>query len=638
MGVAALALALEFAGFNRLFGVVPRAAGVGHQQRHDHACQQRAQQHAAQRDGSEEKADNHRRQHGQHPRGNHFAQGRVGRDRHAAGGVGLGGALQQARNFAELTADFRHHLHRRPAHRTHGHGRGQHDHHAAQQHPDHHARFGDVHDDGLADRQFNRFLIGDEQRQRGQRRRTDGEALAGGRGGVADGVEVVGDLADFRGLMRHLGDAAGVVRNRARGINRHGHAGGGQHPHRRNGDAVLASGLVGHEDRRDDHQDRHRTAFHPHRQAGDDIGRRPGLGGGDDLGHRLGRGVVPGRPTDGDAGQVAGDDGGEQRPAIAEDHHRQQGQQQEHAGGAEFGNRQRPFRPLLSKRGHAVNTHQRGHQADARQRQRQGQQHRAAHAIAEVMSQLSSGGSRRQGDGRHHRSHIGFVDIRAHASDVADVVAHVVGDDARVARIVFGDAGLDLANQIGADVSGLGEDAAADPGEQRNGRSAHREAPDGGRRIGINGELGGQEEEQNTQAQQPEAGHGQAHHRAAVKGHQQRRARALFARRRGSANVGLGGRLHPDQTGQRRGQRAHQKRHAGAKAMLHGQQHRHHQGEDTDLGVLRPQIGHRAQVNLISDGPHEGVAGGLLDDPAIQHRGGSQTQQARHQRYHCHSH
>ncbi len=66
--------------------------------------------------------------------------------------------------------------------------------------------------------------------------------------------------------------------------------------------------------------------------------------------------------------------------------------------------------------------------------------------------------------------------------------------------------------------------------------------------------------------------------------------------------------------------------------MLHGQQHRHHQGEDANLGILRPQISHRAQMDLIGDRAHEQVASRLLDDPAIQHRGGGQTQQASHQR------
>ena len=47
--------------------------------------------------------------------------------------------------------------------------------------------------------------------------------------------------------------------------------------------------------------------------------------------------------------------------------------------------------------------------------------------------------------------------------------------DGRVAGIVLGDSGLDLADQVGADVGGLGEDAAAETREDRNQRGAEGE-------------------------------------------------------------------------------------------------------------------------------------------------------------------
>jgi hypothetical protein len=80
----------------------------------------------------------------------------------------------------------------------------------------------------------------------------------------------------------------------------------------------------------------------------------------------------------------------------------------------------------------------------------------------------------------HHRADdgadVGLEEVGAHAGHVADVVADVVGDGRGVARVVLGDAGLDLADQVGADVGGLGVDAAADAGEERDGRGAQREA------------------------------------------------------------------------------------------------------------------------------------------------------------------
>jgi hypothetical protein len=70
---------------------------------------------------------------------------------------------------------------------------------------------------------------------------------------------------------------------------------------------------------------------------------------------------------------------------------------------------------------------------------------------------------------------IGFEQVGRHAGAVADVVADVVGDRGRVARIILGNAGLDLADEVGADVSTLGEDAAAETGEDRDQRGAEAE-------------------------------------------------------------------------------------------------------------------------------------------------------------------
>ncbi len=60
---------------------------------------------------------------------------------------------------------------------------------------------------------------------------------------------------------------------------------------------------------------------------------------------------------------------------------------------------------------------------------------------------------------------IGFEQVGTHAGDVAHVVADVVRDGGRVARIVFRNPGFDLADEVGTDVGGFGVDAAADTGE-----------------------------------------------------------------------------------------------------------------------------------------------------------------------------
>ncbi len=74
--------------------------------------------------------------------------------------------------------------------------------------------------------------------------------------------------------------------------------------------------------------------------------------------------------------------------------------------------------------------------------------------------------------GGDDRDRVGLEQVGGHTGAVTDVVAHVVGDHGGVAGVVLGDAGLDLAHQVGADVSALGEDAAAETGEDGDQRAA----------------------------------------------------------------------------------------------------------------------------------------------------------------------
>ena len=70
------------------------------------------------------------------------------------------------------------------------------------------------------------------------------------------------------------------------------------------------------------------------------------------------------------------------------------------------------------------------------------------------------------------------------AGAVADVVADEVGDHGRVARIVFGNSGFDLADEIGANIGGLGVDAAAELGEEGDEAGTEGEADDPEWRFG----------------------------------------------------------------------------------------------------------------------------------------------------------
>ena len=82
---------------------------------------------------------------------------------------------------------------------------------------------------------------------------------------------------------------------------------------------------------------------------------------------------------------------------------------------------------------------------------------------------------RRQHHGGDDGHRIGLEQVGRHAGAIADVVADVVGDGRGIARIVLRNAGLDLADEIAADVGALGEDAAAETGEDRDQRGAEAE-------------------------------------------------------------------------------------------------------------------------------------------------------------------
>ena len=73
---------------------------------------------------------------------------------------------------------------------------------------------------------------------------------------------------------------------------------------------------------------------------------------------------------------------------------------------------------------------------------------------------------------RDDRDGISLEQIGRHARAVADIVADIVGDDSRVARVVLRDPGFDLADEVGADIGALGENTAAEAGKDRDQRGA----------------------------------------------------------------------------------------------------------------------------------------------------------------------
>ena len=139
---------------------------------------------------------------------------------------------------------------------------------------------------------------------------------------------------------------------------------------------------------------------------------------------------------------------------------------------------------------------------------------------------------------------VGLEQVGGHAGAVADVVAHVVGDGGRVAGVVLGDARLDLADQVGADVGGLGEDAAADPQEQGEQRATEPEADEDGRARVL------EDHDDDRGAEQAQADREHAGDAAGAERHLEGGGHGAVAGGRGGAHVAPHGQAHPDEAGE----------------------------------------------------------------------------------------
>ncbi len=87
------------------------------------------------------------------------------------------------------------------------------------------------------------------------------------------------------------------------------------------------------------------------------------------------------------------------------------------------------------------------------------------------------------GDAQNHRGDdrdfVAFENVGRHTGAVADVIADVIGNRGGVTRIVFGNAGFQLSDQVGPHVGRFGVNAAADSHEQGQQRAAEAEAQQG---------------------------------------------------------------------------------------------------------------------------------------------------------------
>ena len=209
-----------------------------------------------------------------------------------------------------------------------------------------------------------------------------------------------------------------------------------------------------------------------------------------------------------------------------------------------------------------------------------------------VISGTSCGDAAERQRDRDHgdpdRDDIGFEQVRGHSGAVADIVADVVGDHRRVARIVLGNPGFDLADQVGADVGGLGEDAAAETGEDRHQRCAERERGQSGHDRAVIGRVAagaGQIPEEARNREQRQSGHQHAGDGAGAEGGGEAFLEAA-AGGLGGADVGPHRNIHADEAGGARQDRTDQESDGREPAEKDEDQDRDDNADDGDRGIL----------------------------------------------------
>ncbi len=297
-----------------------------------------------------------------------------------------------------------------------------------------------------------------------------------------------------------------------------------------------------------DQQRRQRGGFHRHRETRDDVGAVAGDRG---LRHRLDRAIVGAGVVLGDPDDQAGDGEADQRApeqrhagelAVADLQHgahadhpvgdEPDGRDRQH-GGRDHALVHRPHDAAVGAEADEVGADDRGDDAGAADGQR------IDHQLGDQrrIGREEDRGQDHRGDGGHR---VGLEQVGGHAGAVADVVAHVVGDGGRVAGVIFRNAGFDLADHVAADVRTLGEDAAAETGEDRDQRGAEaqrHQRVDHRRGCRRATPMLEQHREVADDAEQGEARHQHAGHRARLEGEVEALPQALL-RRHGGAHVG----------------------------------------------------------------------------------------------------
>ena len=259
-----------------------------------------------------------------------------------------------------------------------------------------------------------------------------------------------------------------------------------------------------------------------------------------------------------------------------------------------------------------VDADDRGDDADGRDDQREDQPLGAERGAAQDQ----------RGDQGHG---VGLEEVCGHAGAVTHVVADIVGDGGGVAGVVLGDALLDLADQVGADVGRLGEDAAADAHEHGEHCRAETEALQHlWRTAGV-----GQDDDGGTE--QAEAGGRQADSAASAEGDLHRLLPPAVTVGRGrDPDIGPGGQPHAEVADRGGERRTEQERDGTADPLAHGlcgqreQQDEDDRDEHAESAELTTEVGGGTFLHGLGDLLHLRGALARGEHTGAKHEGNDQ--------------
>ena len=257
MGCRPLACSLQEAALYVLLGVVKGTSGVAHEDRPRDRHDRGADQKPAHEADTKQESSRKRHQQSHHRRKDHLPDGLTRGKRDHLIVIGNRRAFQDTGKRHHTVSHVRHDL-RGVYGVIRQHSAEVFDQSASDDAARDHGHGGKVQDERIS-RSSIVADIGNDQGNRGERRRPDRESLADGRRGIADRIQAVCDHSHFRIQMTGLRDPARVIRDGAESIDGDRGAHKGQHAKGSYRDTVCAADISGGKQRHADHQDGGKT-------------------------------------------------------------------------------------------------------------------------------------------------------------------------------------------------------------------------------------------------------------------------------------------------------------------------------------------------------------------------------------------